>query len=145
MKGNSYGIFLFPIAPVIIVLLILLLSLFYEIALSLNIITTISWAAITGLLIIAVLYNLFRKVPTEQKILCSIIMIISTIISMLASKAFLFEIISADASGVFEAKRIIATLIWKGLLWLICVELCKYAGSNCFLMNARRRIMVFLL
>ena len=125
-------IFLFPIVPFIIALLILLLSLFHEIASVVNVITTIGWIVVIGLSIITVFYNLFRKVPTKQKILCSIITIVSTIISMLVSKTFLFGIGSMDTSGVFETIEFGATLIWGGLLWLVCVGLCTYASFNCF-------------
>lgn len=124
-------IIFFPIVPILVAIVVLVLSLLVETSLYVDVMTTVGWILVIVLSLVLIACNIFRKTSIGNKVGGSAISIIATIISLIESQTFLFGLAETDTSSVMGTIEFGFVLLFGGAVWLACIGLCAYASFNC--------------
>lgn len=121
-------IFFVPIVPILIAIVVLILSITTQVASSVEIITTVGWVLVIGSSSIMVVWSVFRDTSFGDKIASIIISIISSILSLIESRAFFQGLLSTDTNNLFGTIEFLFVLVFGGSIWLATVGLASYAN-----------------
>lgn len=124
-------IFLVPIAPILIAIVILILAVTVQVASVIEIITQVGLILVIVTSILSIILNILRKDATlGEKIGGIIVSIISSILSFFVSKAFFGAIVAVDAGNLIGSMEFLFVLVLGGCMWLGSVGMATYASFN---------------
>lgn len=124
-------IFLVPIAPIIIAVVMLILAVTIQVASVIEIITPVGLILVIVTSILSIILNILRKDATlGEKIGGIIVSIISSVLSFFVSKAFFGAIVTVDAGNLIGSMEFLFVLVLGGCMWLGSVGMATYASFN---------------
>lgn len=125
-------IFIFPLAPILIAIFLLVAALLTEVSVAIDVIIIIAWVIVILSSAILFICNFFRKTSASNKLLGSVISIAATVITMIESKAFLFGLAaSSDTESFLGIIEFGFVLIFGGCIWLASTGMCAFASYIC--------------
>ena len=124
---------IFPLTPVIAAVVIVVLALASKFSEYTHIVTTASWIVFgisSAALLIA---NIVREGKFADKIIGTLLTIVSTAISLMESRTFLDGLVHTRGSGeIGNTIEFLFVLIFGGLVWFGCIFACAYASFICY-------------
>ena len=122
-------IFIFPLAPILAAIAILILCVGTGIASVANYITTACWVVFAILSIVLIIYTIARKSSGKAKAIGLMLAIPAIGISLIESKSYFSGVLaSADAGGISGTLEFLFVLVFGGLIWFACIFACAFAG-----------------